>query len=47
MGDLENLEDGHIHYTGVLTLEKATKAKKEEKIQHWKSDYGAYESENP
>ena len=31
--DLENLEDKHIHYTGVLTLEKVTKQKKEEKYQ--------------
>lgn len=44
--DLENLENGHIHYTGVLTLEKVTKEKKEENIKHWKKDIGAYESDN-
>ena len=44
--DLENLEDGHIHYTGVLTLEKVTKDKKNEKIEFWKTDSGAYESDS-
>lgn len=44
--DLENLEDGHIHYTGVLTLEKVTKTKKDEKIEFWKTDSGAYESDS-
>lgn len=43
--DLENLEEGHSHYTGVLTLEKVTKQKKAEKIEFWKKDIGAYESE--
>lgn len=44
--DLENLEDEHIHYTGVLTLEKVTKQKKEQKIEFWKTDSGAYESDS-
>ncbi len=44
--DLINLEDGHIHYTGVLTLEKVTKQKKEEKIEFWKTDTGAFESDS-
>lgn len=44
--DLENLENEHIHYTGVLTLEKVTKEKKEENIELWKKDIGAYESDN-
>ena len=44
--DLENLEDGHIHYTGVLTLEKVTNQKKDEKIEFWKKDSGAYESDS-
>ncbi|MGD9625467.1 MAG: DUF262 domain-containing protein [Arcobacter sp.] len=44
--DLENLEDGHIHYTGVLTLEKVTNQKKDEKIEFWKKDTGAYESDS-
>lgn len=44
--DLENLEDEHIHYTGVLTLEKVTKQKKEEKIEYWKTDGGAFESDS-
>ena len=43
--DLENLEYGQSHYTGVLTLEKVTKQKKDEKIEYWKKDSGAYESE--
>ncbi len=44
--DLINLEDEHIHYTGVLTLEKVTKQKKEEKIEFWKTDTGAFESDS-
>lgn len=44
--DLENLENGHIHYTGVLTLEKVTQNKKDEKIEFWKTDNGAYESDS-
>lgn len=44
--DLENLEDRHIHYTGVLTLEKVTKDKKNEKIEFWKTDSGAFESDS-
>jgi len=44
--DIENLEDKHIHYTGVLTLEKVTQSKKEEKIESWKKDIGAFDSEN-
>lgn len=44
--DLKNLEDGHTHYTGVLTLEKVTKQKKEEKIEYWKIDSGAFDSDS-
>jgi uncharacterized protein with ParB-like and HNH nuclease domain len=44
--DLENLEDEHIHYTGVLTFEKVTKDKKNEKIEFWKTDSGAYDSDS-
>ncbi len=43
--DIENLEEKHMHYTGVLTLEKVTKSKKIEKIEFWKKDIGAFESE--
>ena len=43
--DLENLEDKHTHYTGVLTLEKVNEHKKQEKIEFWKQDAGAYESD--
>ncbi len=42
--DLENLEDEHKHYTGVLTLEKVTKQKKDENPD-WIKDRGAYESD--
>ncbi|MFY4766487.1 DUF262 domain-containing protein [Campylobacter sp. GB48] len=44
--DLENLENDKTHYMGVLTLEKVTQEKKEEKIEYWKIDYGAYKSDN-
>lgn len=44
--DLKNLEDEHTHYTGVLTLEKVTKQKKEEKIEYWKIDSGAFDSDS-
>ncbi len=43
--DLINLEDNHMHYTGVLTLEKVTKDMKDERIEFWKQDIGAYESD--
>ncbi|MFZ2889180.1 DUF262 domain-containing protein, partial [Sulfuricurvum sp.] len=43
--DLENIEEDHVHYTGVLTLEKVTKDKKNEKIEFWKTDAGAFESD--
>ncbi|MDD2895766.1 MAG: DUF262 domain-containing HNH endonuclease family protein [Aliarcobacter sp.] len=42
--DLENLEEEHSHYTGVLTLEKVTKQKKDENPD-WIRDYGAYDSD--
>ncbi|EFO9447050.1 DUF262 domain-containing protein [Campylobacter lari] len=32
--DLENLENDKTHYMGVLTLEKVTQEKKEEKIEY-------------
>ena len=44
--DLENLEEEHVHYTGVLTLEKVTKEKKEEKIEFWKTDSVDFESDS-
>ena len=43
--DLEVLEDEHIHYTGVLTLERVTAAIKNEKIDCWQHDHGAKDSD--
>ncbi len=43
--DLENLEEGHIHYTGVITLEKVTQEMKDKRRRFWDDDYGAAESD--
>jgi len=44
--DLETLEDKQTHYTGVLTVEKVSQQMKDEKIEFWKNDIGAYESDD-
>ncbi len=43
--DLTNLEKNHIHYTGVITLEKVTQEMKNHKRKFWDDDYGADESD--
>jgi len=44
--DLESLEDTQTHYTGVLTVEKVTQHMKNEKVEFWKKDIGAYNSDD-
>ncbi len=44
--DLINLEKNHIHYTGVITLEKVTQEMKNKKRKFWDDDYGADESDD-